>query len=136
MDMREESVKMYQTVKTEYALSAAVPMSDLGMMRVFYRQGSYDQVANQYAELNKPGAPDSLLAHANYIMGETELARGEYRQALQYFSIIPESHPAYVLPSIPLQPAHALLNSGMHMVAASLENCVSAEVKDPAEKRS
>lgn len=134
MDMREESVKMYQTVKTEYALSAAAHMSDLGMMRVFYRQGSYDQVASQYAELNKPGAPDSLLAHANYIMGETELAQGEYRKALQYFSIVPESHPAYVFAQHSSATAHAHLNSGMHMVAASLENCVSAEVKDPAGK--
>ena len=108
-------------------------MSDLGMMRVFYRQGSYDQVASQYAELNKPGAPDSLLAHANYIMGETELAQGEYRKALQYFPLF-LSHPAYVFAQHSSATAHAHLNSGMHMVAASLENCVSAEVKDPAGK--
>ena len=134
LDLRDEAIKLYQTVKVDNPLSSAVPLGDLGMMRIYYRQKAYSSVASQYAELNRPGVPDSIMFHSKYIMGETELRQKEYGKALQYFKLIPETHPVYVFAQYSASTAHALMNSGMHMVSASLEKCISAEVTLPAQK--
>ena len=128
LDLREEAIKLYQATKGHYSMSNAVPMADLGLMRVFYRQGQYSSVSNQFIELNRPGVPDSIRFHGCYLMGETDLRNTEYRKALQYFELVPEAHPAYVFAQHSSATAHALMNSGMHMVAANLENCIASAV--------
>ena len=134
MDMREEAIKTYMSVKDNFGMSSQVPLADLGLMRIYYRQGAFSAVGNQFVELNKPGVPDSVRFHGCYIMGETELRQSENRKALQYFELVPENHPAYVFAQHTSSTAHALLNSGMHIVAASLENCVASKAVTKEQK--
>ncbi len=135
MDMREESKKMYQAVKQDYSLSSIVPYSDLGLMRIHYRQGDYDSVYNQYIELNRQGVPDSIRAHGHYIMGETAIRQGEYDKALQYFDQVPDTHPVYVFAQHSAATALALMNTeDMTGIISRLDNCVSASVSGKSQK--
>jgi len=134
MDMREEAIKAYLSVKENFNMSSQAPLADLGLMRVYYRQGSYSAVSNQFIELNKPTVPDSVRFHGCYIMGESELRQTESRKALQYFELVPESHPAYIFAQHSSSTAHALLNSGTHIIAASLENCIGAKTETKEQK--
>lgn len=135
MDMREEAKKMYQSVKQEYSLSSIVSHSDLGLMRIHYRQGDYDSVYNQYIELNRQGVSDSIRAHGNYIMGETEIRQGEYDKSLQYFDLVPDVHPVYVFAQHSAATALALMESAdMNGIISRLDNCVSASVTGKSQK--
>lgn len=134
LDMREEAINMYGSVKNEFSLSSIVPNSDLGLMRVYYRQGDYNSVSNQYIELNRQGVPDSIRSHGNYIMGEAELRNGEYNKAVQYFELVPENHPVYVFAQHSSATAHALMDSDMQEVISKLDNCVSATVTTQSQK--
>lgn len=128
MDMREEAVKEYIKVREAYPSSSAVPFANLGIMRVFYRQRAYDGVSNYFAELNRPSVSDSLKFHGYYLMGESLLRQSEYRKAIQYFEMIPDQHPDYIFAQNSVAAIHAKTNSGFHMIAASLENCINAKV--------
>jgi len=135
MDMREESKKLYHSVKQEYSLSSIVPHSDLGLMRVHYRQGDYDSVYNQYIELNRQGVSDSIRAHGNYIMGETAIRQGEYDKALQYFDQVPDNHPVYVFAQHSAATALALMDTqDMTGIISRLDNCVSVSVTGKSQK--
>lgn len=135
LDMREEAKKMYQSVKQEYALSSIVAHSDLGLMRVHYRQGDYDSVYNQYIELNRQGVSDSIRAHGNYIMGETGIRQGEYEKALQYFDQVPDTHPVYVFAQHSAATALALMDTeDMNGIISRLDNCVSATATGKTQK--
>jgi tetratricopeptide (TPR) repeat protein len=96
MDMRQSAVSAFRRTKEEHSRSVAVPMADLGLMRVFYRSGDFNAVESQFEELNALGVPDSIKYHAYYIMGQTSLQRGDYTRARQLFTMIPEGHPDYV----------------------------------------
>ena len=96
MDMRQSAVSAFRRTKDDHSRSVAVPMADLGLMRVFYRGGDYSAVENQFEELNGLGVPDSIKYHAYYIMGQTAIQRGDYARARQLFTTIPENHPDYV----------------------------------------
>jgi len=96
MDMRQSAVSAFRRTKSDHSRSVAVPMADLGLMRVFYRSGDFSAVENQFEELNGLGVPDSIKYHAYYIMGQTAMQRGDYTRARQLFTTIPENHPDYV----------------------------------------
>jgi tetratricopeptide (TPR) repeat protein len=96
MDMRQSAVSAFRRTKDDHSRSAAVPMADLGLMRVFYRSNDYSAVESQFEELNSLGVPDSIKYHAYYIMGQTAIQRQDYNRARQLFMTIPEGHPDYV----------------------------------------
>jgi len=96
MDMRQSAVVAFKRTKEKHEFSAAVPMAALGLMRVFYRNGDFAAVQSQFEELNALGAPDSVKYHACYIMGQTNMRRGDYREARRFFTMIPANHPDYV----------------------------------------
>lgn len=135
MDMREEAKKMYQSVKKDYPLSSIVQHSDLGLMRIHYRQGDYDSVYNQYIELNRQGVSDSIRAHGNYIMGETEIRQNEFSKAIQYFDLVTDGHPVYVFAQHSAASALALMESSeTNDIISRLDNCVSASVSTRSQK--
>ncbi|MCX7727570.1 MAG: hypothetical protein N2053_12065, partial [Chitinispirillaceae bacterium] len=96
MDMRLTAEEAYKKMKEMYPRSAAVPFSDLGLMRIYYRDGNFGAVEEQFNELNKLGVPDSIKYHAYYYMGQTEMKKGNFAKAKQLFEFIPETHPDYV----------------------------------------
>ncbi len=134
LDMREEAIAAYEGTKGQFPLSSIVPNADLGLMRIHYRQQDFNQVRNQYVELNRPTVNDSLRTHGSYLLGETYILTGEFRKAEHELSMVNEGHPDYILAQLSIAICHSVLNSGMHLVINSLENCINAEVNTPAQK--
>jgi len=134
LDMREMAVKNYENTKKDFPLSTAVPHADLGLMRVFYRDGDFSRVTNQFVELSKPNVPDSLRFHGAYIMGQTHLQTNDMQKAIQVLSIVPEEHPDYIFAQHAIAVAHARLGSESSEIVMALENCVGAKATTPAQK--
>lgn len=134
LDMREMAVKNYENTRKEFPLSTAVPHADLGLMRVFYRNGDFSNVTNQFIELSKPNVPDSLRFHGAYLMGQTHLQTNDLQKAIQVLSIVPEEHPDYIFAQHAIAIARARLDSDMSEIVMALENCVGAKAETPAQK--
>lgn len=134
LDMREQAIMAYESTKGFFPLSNIVPNADLGLMRVHYRQDRIDQVRNLYVELNKPGVNDSIRMHGSYLLGQAQMRTGEFRAAAYQFEMVNDTHPDYILAQLSLAACHASLNSGMHLVMSSLENCINSKAVTPAQK--
>lgn len=133
MDMRLTAEEAYNKMKEMFPRSAAVPFADLGLMRVYYRDGNFGSVETQFNELNRLGVPDSIKYHGYYYMGETEMKKGNYSKALQLFELIPETHPDFVF----AQHSAAICNAATDNyegAISSLENCIQAQVTTDAQK--
>ena len=96
LDLRQSSETIYNRTKDDHSRSIVVPLADLGLMRVYYRNNDHGKVEGQFEELNRLGVPDSVKYHAYYIMGQSAMKRGDYTRARQLFTMIPDTHPDYV----------------------------------------
>ena len=134
LDMRDQGVVNYNKVREAYPNGEVAPYADLGLMRIYYRNGDFAQATNQFVELNKPSVPDSLRFHGSYIMGQIFLQNGEMRKAIHAFSLIPEGHPDYVFAQHATAVAHATLDSDMKEVIAALENVMSVSPRNQEEQ--
>ena len=134
LDMREQGVINYNKVKEAYPAGEVAPHADLGLMRIYYRDGDFTQAANQFAELNRPSVPDSLKFHGAYVMGQIFMRNGEMKKAVQAFSVIPKTHPDYIFAQHATAVAHASLDSGTKDIVAALENAVSVPPKTKEEQ--
>jgi tetratricopeptide (TPR) repeat protein len=134
LDMRENADKIFESTSEVYSASPVVAAASLGRMRIAYRQAQYDLVKDLFRELNIPAVPDSIRQHACYIMGESELRKEDPSMSLQYFQLVPESHPDYVFAQNSSATAHALRNSETSLIVQALENCVSVTPKDAGAK--
>ncbi len=134
LDMRDAAVKNYEKMKAEYPLSSAVPHGDLGLMRIFYRNSDYGRVSSQYAELSKPNVSDSLKSHGSYLMGQSYLQQGDFTTAIDLLSSVPDGHPDYIFAQHAIAICHVSLDHDMSTVVSTLENCVGAKAKTPAEQ--
>jgi len=133
LDMRLTAEEAFNKTKEMYSRSAAVPFADLGLMRVYYRDGNFGAVENQFNELNKLGVPDSIKYHAYYYMGQTEMKKQNYSKARQLFELIPETHPDYVFAQHTSAISNVLENN-MDAAISNLENCIQAQVTTDAQK--
>ncbi len=133
MDMRLTAEEAFKKMKELYPRSAAVPFADLGLMRVYYRDGNFGAVESQFNELNKLGVPDSIKYHGYYYMGETELKKESYSKAIQLFDLIPEDHPDFVF----AQHSSAICNAAtdnFEGAISNLENCIQSQAVTNAQK--
>ncbi len=133
LDMRESAEKTYNKTKSAYSKSVVVPYSDLGIMRIEYRNGNSSEISNQFSRLNSPNVPDSLKFHAYYLMAETHLKDGNYDKAIQLFDMIPSNHPEFLFAQHSLAVAYALTDNSENALGA-LENCLQVIPKTDAEK--
>jgi len=133
MDMRQSAIAAFKRTKEEHSRSVAVPMADLGMMRVFYRSGDFSAVESQFEELNALGVPDSIKYHAYYIMGQTHIQRGDYQAARQLFTMIPEDHPDYVFAYHAAAVANAMAENFQGAIA-DLEFVIQIKPKNKAQE--
>ncbi|MFP4416643.1 MAG: tetratricopeptide repeat protein [Fibrobacterota bacterium] len=133
LDMRASAEKIYNKTKSSYSKSVVVPYSDLGIMRVQYRNGNTAAVENQFSRLNTPNVPDSLKFHAYYLMAESHLNEGNYNKAIQLFDMIPSTHPEFLFAQHSLATAYAMADQSESALGA-LENCLQAIPKNKAEK--
>jgi TolA-binding protein len=134
LDMRDVAITNYEATIKDYPLSGAVPYSDLGLMRIYYRNGDFAKVANQFVELSKPNVPDSLRYHGAYLIGQTYLQSNDPQKAIQVLSTIPEGHPDYVFAQHAIAVANVRAGSDMTKVVAALENCVGAKAETESQK--
>jgi hypothetical protein len=133
IDMREISTQTFKDMKNEYSKSSAVPHADLGLMRIAYRDDNTAAVSAQFDLLNKPDVPDTLKFHAYYIMAQTHMKQKQYAQAIQLFSLIPETHPEYPFAQHSLAISY-VLTYNMEEALAALGNCIEAKVQTNAQR--
>ncbi len=133
MDMRQSAVMAFKRTKEEHSRSVAVPMADLGLMRVFYRSGDFAAVESQFEELNALGVPDSIKYHAYYIMGQATMQRGDYQKARQLFTMIPDNHPDYVFAYHAAAVANAMAENYQGAIA-DLEFVIQIKPKNKAQE--
>jgi TolA-binding protein len=128
LDMRELSTQTYKDMKNDYGKSSAVPHADLGLMRIAYRDDNTGVVNGQFDLLNKPDVPDTLKFHAYYLMAQTHMKQKQYAQAIQLFSLIPETHPEYPFAQHSLAISY-VLTYNMEEALTALGNCIEAKVQ-------
>jgi len=133
MDMRNPAVVNYQDVIVRYPKSDAIPYADLGMMRVFYREGQNDKVTEQFGKLNNIAVKDSIRYHANYLMGETAMRTGSYPMAIQCFSVIPETNGDYLYAQHSMAVAYILRNEP-DLAIKIVEKMVDRDPKNKEEE--
>jgi tetratricopeptide (TPR) repeat protein len=133
LDMRLTAEEAFNKTKEQYSRSAAVPFADLGLMRVYYRDGNFGAVENQFNELNKLGVPDSIKYHAYYYMGQTEMKKQSYSKAKQLFELIPETHPDFVFAQHSSAVCNAL-EDNIEGAISNLESCIQAQITTNAQK--
>lgn len=133
MYMNATAEDAYKVTKEKFGRSTAAPFSDLGLMRVYYREGNNSGVERQFNELNKLGVPDSIKYHGYYIMGETQMKIGNQQKAKQLFDLIPDTHPDYVFAQHSAAISDATANN-IESAVAHLENCVQFQAKTDAQR--
>ncbi len=133
LDMREEALKHYSTMKEKYSRSNVVPLTDLGIMRIQYRNDNNVSVEQQFKLLDKDNVSDSLKYHAFYLMGETRMKMENYREAIQLFSLIPESHPEYIFAQHSMAVCY-VFEMNLDQAMASLENCLQSMLVTRAQE--
>lgn len=134
LDFREAAIKYLENVEVSYPSSQMIHAARLAIMRIYYRNDDYFNVASQYQLLEKRAAPDSIRMHAFYIMGEAEMLQGNYNKAIQYFSIIQDPHPVYAYAQYSAAVARYIKGDENHAIINHLENCISATANDNREE--
>ena len=133
--MRKSALKAYSDLKERYPQSRFVADADLGMMRVYYREGMYNDVERQFRAIWEGNAPDEIKQYAAYYMGETEVVRMEYLRALVYFAMVQSRHEAYVFAQHTSATVQEKSAGQRSVIIDHLRNVIDAEnVKSPAQK--
>jgi hypothetical protein len=127
VDMRDVASQNYHDVKKDFAKSSVVPYADLGLMRIAYRDENSALVGSQFQILNSAGVPDSLKFHAYYLMAEQDMRDKNYQQAVQLFSLIPDTHPEYPFAQHSLGIAY-VLTYNMEDALNALGNSIDSKV--------
>jgi hypothetical protein len=117
MDMRKAAAENYLRFRVEFPESPVLPYTDLGLMRIWYRNGDSAAVAQQFARLNTSQVSDSLKQHARYYQAQAFMHLGHYTDAITLLEGIEEYHPEYVFAQHSLGVAYAALDSMERAVA-------------------
>ncbi|MFP4678927.1 MAG: tetratricopeptide repeat protein [Chitinispirillaceae bacterium] len=133
MDLRESAIEAYKKTKEEFSRSVVVPHVDLGLMRVYYREGDHAAVEQQFNTLNELGVPDSIKYHSYYLMGESAVQQGDYSKARELFTMVPDDHPDYVFAYHSAAVANMLADN-IQGAISDLEYVIQIEPNTPAQK--
>jgi tetratricopeptide (TPR) repeat protein len=133
MDMRESAAGYYRETVRQYAASEIASHADLGLMRIYYRDGNSSLVAGQFKRIISSSAPDSLKYHAYYLMAQVRMKEKDYANAINLFSRIPRHHTEYVFAQHSC--AIAALETGRRDDAIDyLAVCIGVEAQNAAQK--
>lgn len=111
MDMREIATETFNEALSEYPKSPVVPLSQLGLLRIAYRDVNYVLVEDLYNQINLPTTADTIKAAAAYYYGSVKLNEGQAMAAIQLFSTIPMTHADYPFAQHSIAIAYALENN-------------------------
>jgi tetratricopeptide (TPR) repeat protein len=138
LDFREEAITAYDEMLSEFPHSQMVPNTELGMLRIYYRQGEDERVAERYRSLismnREVEASDSLKFHAAYLMGQSAIRTNTYWQAIQVLPTVRETHPDYLFAQHSMGVATILHGNDPLKGVEYFENCVNGNPRTPAEK--
>lgn len=95
LDMRQAASANFELARRTYPGSRFVSDIQLGLARVQYRERSIAELENTYRDLLASQAPDSLVHHARYLLGQAVLGAGQYARARSLLDSIPPSHPEF-----------------------------------------
>lgn len=135
LDMRSAALQAYKKVKEKYPHSPYAVQADLGILRLYYRNGNHEMVKRQYEVISGSDVSDSIKQHAAYYMGETEIILGNYKQAASVFEQINEDHSLYPFAQHSLATVHVFLNSGNRVVEEHLLNAINGQVPQTAAQK-
>lgn len=127
LDMRSAALQAYKKVKEKYPQSPYAVQADLGILRLYYRNGDHGQVKKQFEKISGSDVSDSIKQHAAYYMGETEIILGNYKEAASVFEQITEDHPLYPFAQHSLATVHVLLDSDSREVEKHLLNAINGQ---------
>lgn len=96
MHMLQAAKTGYLTARNNHDRSDLLIDYNLGLMRIYYRENNHDRVEKLFNDVTEIIAPDSIIYHGYYILGESHIKREEYDEAQDVFSAIPKGHPTYV----------------------------------------
>jgi len=133
LDMRNEAELSYKKAENDYPKSSIIPHVDLGLMRISYRNDTYQSVFDKFQSLNSSEITDSLKYDAYYLMAESYFKKKNYSQAAKLFGQIPETHEQYLFAQHSKAVVHILLSETDSAIAA-LANCFQAIALTPAQK--
>lgn len=134
MDFREAALSMFNSTVNKYSKSKVAASSNLGIMRIHYRNADYHTAISLLDELNRENVPDSILRHGYYIAGESNIALQEYQKAIQYLSVVPETHPDYCFAQYSIAVARLLNGQELTDVIYNLENCISSNIESTSQE--
>lgn len=135
LDMRDAAMEVYRQVKIRYGRALVAAHADLGMMRIYYREGDHANVSRQHQALGRVGVPDSLRHHDLYLLGQSLYAQGRFRGAREALRSIPQTHPEYLY----AQHSAAVTSFAMdeYTMDAAIEHlttCVNRTPRNEAER--
>lgn len=128
--MNDIAITHYENAKSEYQKDGkidddfVIPASDLGIMRIYYREGNSEGVRKQFDKLNHRSIPDSIKFNAYYLMGQTTFSAGEFDKAVPLFEAIPEEHSQYPFARYSMAITYVLQDSLLVAVKDPLSYCI------------
>ncbi len=123
MDMREFAGQNFAEAVSEYSKSPVVPLAQLGLMRVNYREGNFPTVKDEFDKIQSSTTTDSVKQAAIYYMGATKMAEEKYSEAINLFTSIPLTHGDYPFAQHSLAIAYAL-SGNMDKTMEHLDNVI------------
>ncbi len=133
LDMREMAANYYKETLRQYPSSPIAPNTDLGLMRICYRDGNISSVEGLYNRLTDSNTPDSIRYHACYLMAQAKMLAKDYEDAIRYFQKVPQYHPEYVFAQHSCAVA-ALMLGRRDEAIEHLVNCFVVKEQGLAEK--
>ncbi len=133
LDMREVAKENFGKAKTNFPKSDIIPLADLGLMRIHYRDSNSTAVAEQFSKLTKGSVSDSLKYHAYYYQAQSDIRDNKPSRAISLLKDIPSNHPQNIYALHSLAVAYAQADS-MHMASKPLFDVVQLTPKNKAEE--
>lgn len=136
LDMRNVAIVTFSEVIDRDPNSVIAAHAQLGILRIQYRNERPDSVRQCYDRLAALGKSDSLRYHGVYYLGESAMRQGDYAQAIEILSMIPETHPDFIYAQHTLAVASILkgdsteqaLNYLRSVIEQGQENAVRQEI--------
>jgi tetratricopeptide (TPR) repeat protein len=133
MDMRETANESFNQVISDFPRSPVVPLAQLGLLRIAYREGDFSTVSSLFEQINIAAAPDSIKQAAAYYQGLVLLSQGRNIEAISMFNTVPAGHDDFVFAQHSMAVAWAI-NGDMNKALEHLDNAVQSPAKTPAQR--
>ena len=133
MDMRETASESFNQVINDFPRSPVVPLAQLGLLRIAYRDGDFSSVTGLFNAINVPAATDSVRQAAAYYQGLVLLSQNRTMEAIQMFNTLQVGHGDYHFAQHSMAVAWAI-SGDMNKALEHLDNVVQTPATTPAQR--